>query len=154
MIDKQALSQFVEQQLHDTDCYIVEIKVSQNNEIEITIDSDSRVDLDECIALTHKIEDAFSRDDEDYSLEVGSAGITSPLKIERQYRKNIGHDIEILCRDGHKFTGTLRSVDSEGFTAMIQVKEKIEGKKRPEVRDEERRFLFSEVNAVVPVLKF
>ncbi|MDE6084268.1 MAG: ribosome assembly cofactor RimP, partial [Muribaculaceae bacterium] len=62
MIDKTALTEFVEQQLEDTDLFLVEVKVTPDNVITVEVDSDSPVDIDECIALSRKIEEAFDRE--------------------------------------------------------------------------------------------
>lgn len=106
MIDKTALSSFIEKQLEGTDLFLVELRISAGNEICVEIDSDTSVDIDECVALTRAIEGEFSRDDEDYELEVGSAGLTSPFKVKRQYVKNIGHEVETLSADGKKYRGS------------------------------------------------
>ena len=84
-----------------------------------------------------QIESAFDRDVEDYELEVGSAGLTSPFKVKGQYEKNIGNEIEVLTRDGRKLTGTLQSVSPDGAAFTMTVKEKVkeEGKKRPVIVD-------------------
>lgn len=147
MIDKKALGQFIEERL-DGDYFLVDIRVSKSNEITVEIDSDSGVDIDYCIALSRAIEEAFPRDPEDYELEVGSAGLTSPFKVKRQYEKNIGNDVEVLSRDGHKYIGRLERVDDNGFAITTTVKEKPEGAKRAVSREVEMEFNFNDVNSV------
>ena len=110
MIDKQLLTQEIEKDLEDTDLFLVDLSVSPDNRIVVEIDSRRGVDIEDCTRLTQQIESAFDRDVEDYELEVGSAGLTSPFKVKGQYEKNIGNEIEVLTRDGRKLTGTLQSV--------------------------------------------
>lgn len=105
MIDKTALTAFIEGRLENTDLYLVDVEVTPANEIRVEIDSDASVDIDRCVELTREIEQEFDRDVEDYELEVGSAGLTSPFKVLRQYEKNIGNEVEVLAADGRKYRG-------------------------------------------------
>ena len=74
----------------------------------VEIDSDTSVDIDECIRLNRLVESEFDRDEEDYELEIGSAGLTSPLRVERQYHKNEGNEVEVLTADGRKLKARSR----------------------------------------------
>ena len=135
MIDKHQIFRIVEKNLEGTDCFPVEVTVAPDNRVVVEIDSDTGVDIDICAALTRAIEAEVNRDVEDYELEVGSAGLTSPFKIKRQYDKNIGNEVEVLTRDGRKFTGTLTSVSPDGaeFTVEVIRKVKEPGQKRPKM---------------------
>ena len=154
MIDKTALTEFVEQQLEDTDLFLVEVKVTPDNVITVEVDSDSPVDIDECIALSRKIEEAFDRETEDYELEVGSAGITSPFKVLRQYQKNIGNEVEVIARDGRKYTGLLREAGPEAFTIISMENVRHEGAKRPVTEEVARTFAYSDVKSTSYLLQF
>lgn len=131
MIQKTDIKDFLEEQLKDTDCFIVDINVSPANDIAIEIDSSTSIDIDFITELSRRFEEAFSRDEEDYSLEIGSAGLTAPFKVRGQWEKNIGNEIELLTKDGRKFTATLESVDDAGATVSYIRKVKPEGAKRP-----------------------
>lgn len=133
MIDKNEIQQIAEKELEGTDCFVVEVTVAPDNRINVEIDSDTGVDIDTCARITRAIEARYDRDVEDYELEVGSAGLTAPLKIRRQYEKNIGNDVEVLTRDGRKLTGRLTAVSDDGniFTIEIERKVKEPGKKKP-----------------------
>ena len=98
--------------------------------IVVEIDNDEGVDIDECVKISKHIEESLDREVEDFELEVGSAGLTSPFKILRQYQKNIGNPVEVLSRKGEKMSGTLKSADADKFTVTIIKKEKPEGAKR------------------------
>ncbi len=154
MIDKTELSSFIEKQLEGTDLYLVELLVSPSNEIKVEIDSDSSVDIDECIALTRAIEEAFDRDVEDYELEVGSAGLTSPFKVVRQYRKNLGNEVEVLAADDKKYKGMLKEAGPESFTVVCEEKVKPEGAKRPVLEKVERTFGYGDVKYTKYLLQF
>ena len=91
MIDKSALTAVLERGMEGTDLFLVDVRISRDNNIVVEIDSDTSVDIDECIRLNRLVESEFDRDEEDYELEIGSAGLTSPLRVERQYHKNEGN---------------------------------------------------------------
>lgn len=137
MIDKSIIIQTVEQCLEGTDVFVVDVTVSRDNDIVVEIDSPDGIDLDLCEKITRAIEAAVSREPEDYSLEVGSAGLTAPFKVRGQYVKNVGNPVEVLTRDGRKLCGTLVEVEDGdgldfGFVVEIPRKVRPEGKKRPE----------------------
>lgn len=138
MIDKELLRQTVDDAMSGTDLFLVDIVVSPGNDITVEVDSATGVDIDACAAITRAIEAVFDRDVEDYSLEVGSAGLTSPMRVRGQYDKNVGNDVEILTRDGRKLRGTLVEVAAGNvadtdvdFTIETSVKVKEPGAKRP-----------------------
>ena len=146
MIDKTALEQVINEALEGSKMYLVTLKVSKDNVIDVALDSDEDITIDDCIAVNDAVLAAFDRDEgEDYELTVGSYGITSPLLLPRQYRKNIGYEVEVLTADGRKLKGVIADADDEGFTLTTTVKRKLEGKKRPELVEEQERFNYSDI---------
>ncbi|MDE7437611.1 MAG: ribosome assembly cofactor RimP [Muribaculaceae bacterium] len=154
MIDKKALEQFIEKELEDTSYFLVETSVTADNVIKVEIDSLDSVDIDFCIDLSRKIEAEFPREPEDYELEVGSAGFTSPFKVRKQYEKNIGNEVEVMARDGKKYTGVLQEAGDSDFAILATVKEKPAGAKRPVEVTREMRFTYDAVNSVKYLFKF
>ncbi len=154
MIDKQALQTFIENRLDGTDYFLVDLNVTPSNEITVEIDTRGAATLDRCIGLTREIEAEFDRDVEDYELEVGSAGLTSPFKVKAQYEKNVGNEVEVLTRDGRKFHGVLSECDDEGFTVVTQEKVRREGAKRPVLEDVPVRTPYDQAKKVCYMLKF
>lgn len=135
MIDKQQLTSFLESALKDTGIFLVDVRVTPDNNVTVEIDRNEGVDIDTCVELTRKIEAEFDRDADDYELEVGSAGVTSPFKVLGQYQKNLGNRVEVLTKDGQKLRGELSQVgddaDNIKFTVLIEKKVKEPGKKKP-----------------------
>ena len=154
MIDKNELQTFIEGQLKDTEYFLTDLKITPSNEITVEIDSLTPGDIEECVRLTRAIENAFDRDKEDYELEVGTAGLTSPLKVRRQYDKFIGRDLEVLTSDGRKIHGMLRSVSDEGIVLAVPQKVKKEGSKKPVVEEVDTQLAFSNIKKAVYDLKF
>lgn len=101
--------------LEGTEKFLVELKLTPSNKIIVEIDSDNIVKIEDCVNLSRFIESNFDRDVEDYELQVSSAGLENPLKLKRQYFKNIGRNVEILLNDGSKKSGILKSVDDDGI---------------------------------------
>ena len=154
MIDRQALADFIESRLKDTDCFLTELNVSPANVITVEIDSMLPIDIERCVELTRDIEAAFDRDVEDYELEVGSAGLTSPFKVRRQYEKYIGQEVETLGSDGKKHRGILRSADDGGFTLAEEIKVRKEGAKRPVTETVDVYFRYDDVKYTKYLLQF
>ena len=145
MIDKTALEQVINEALEGTKMFLVTLKVSKDNVIDVALDSDEDITIDDCVAVNDAVLAAFDRDDEDYELTVGSYGLTSPLLLPRQYRNSVGCDVEVLTADGRKLKGVIADADDEGFTLTTTVKRKLEGKKRPEMVEEQERFNYSDI---------
>ena len=131
MIDKNEVRRLVDEAIAATDAFVVDITVSAANDVVVELDSPTGVDLDFCADLNRRLNEVFDREDEDYSLEVGSASLTAPFKVKGQYKKNIGNEVEVLTRDGKKFKGILTAVTDSDFTVDVTRKVKEPGAKRP-----------------------
>ena len=153
MIDKTELEKVINEALEGTKMYLVTLKVSKDNIIDVALDSDEDITIDDCVAVNDAVLAAFDRDDEDYELTVGSYGITSPLLLPRQYRKNIGYEVEVLTADGRKLKGVIADADDEGFVLTTTVKKKLEGKKRPEMVEEQERFNYNDIKQTKNIIK-
>ena len=134
-------------------CFLVEINVSKDNDVEIVIESeDGIVTLDDCVELSRKFEEKFDREKEDYSLTVGSAGLDQPFKVLKQYLKAIGTEVQVLLKDGRKLKGVLEEASESGIRLKYSVKEAVEGKKRKELVEHDDFFGMDTVNGVIPVI--
>jgi len=145
MIDRQEVNKIVEDFLLSSENYPVEIEIKPDNTIVVEIDNDQAVTIDDCIALSTYIESKLDREKEDYALEVGSAGIGQAFKIKRQYRKNIGNEIEVLTRLGIKYIGILKTVDENSIVLTVRKQIKPEGAKRKVTIEEDLTFLFDDI---------
>ena len=110
--------------------------------------------IEDCAQLSQYIEDHLSRDDEDYELEVGSAGLGQPFKVEQQYHNFVGEPVEVLQADGQKVRGILKSVDGRNFVVTVNEKVKVEGKKRPVKMDVDHNFNMDEVKYTKYLINF
>ena len=154
MLTKEDIARCVEQAIKSPDIFLVEVNVSADNRVTVELDSDHGMDVDTCVEISRAIEAQFSRDDEDYELEVGSAGLTAPFKVRRQYLKNVGNTVEVLTSDGLKLRGTLVEVADDTFTLRSQKKEKAPEQKRPVMVDVDSAIPFASVKKAVLHLEF
>ena len=98
----------------------VEIKMSPANDIKVFLDADDGITIEKCTAINKAlykyIEDAGLFPDGNFSLEVSSPGVDEPLKLHRQYKKNVGRKVEVLLNDGTKTEGILSNVNDREIT--------------------------------------
>lgn len=154
MIDKNVVKGLVEDWLQEREYFLVDVSVSADDRIVVEIDHAEGVWIDDCVALSRYIEEHLSREEEDYELEVGSAGIGQPFKVLRQYQIHVGRKVEVLTAEGKKLRGELVQADEEAFVVVVSVKEKAEGQKRPKLVDRELRFTYDEVKSVRLLIDF
>lgn len=154
MIDKNVVEKLVNQWLEDKDYFLVDIEISLDDRIVVEIDHADGVWIEDCVQLSRFIEDHLSRDEEDYELEVGSAGLGQPFKVRQQYENFVGKDVEVLDQEGKKWKGLLKSVDGDNFTISVKEKVKKEGAKRPTQEDVDHTFNMNSVKYTKYLLSF
>lgn len=154
MIDKKIVESIVNQQINSKNEFVVDITISSNNKINVVIDSETGVTIDRCVDVSRAIEQKLDRDVEDYELEVASAGLSEPLKIVRQYLKNIGRDVDVVLVTGEKKTGKLLAANDQGFTILMVEKELVEGKKRKQLVEKEIEIAYNQVKSTKIVISF
>ena len=136
-------------------CFIVEVSVSKDNDIILTIESEKgNIELDDCVSLSRYFETKFDREAEDYSLTVSSAGLDQPFKVYKQYQKAVGTKVEVALKGGKKMVALLEAADEESITLKYSAKEAVEGKKKKEIVEHVDRFEMDQVNAVRPYIEF
>ena len=145
MIEKNVVKELVEEWLQDKDYFLVDITVSPDDRIVVEIDHAEGVWIDDCVSLSRYIESKLSRDQEDYELEVGSAGIGQPFKVLPQYVCHIGKEVEVLTKDGRKLRGILTAAEADHFELTVSVKKKLPEQKRPQLVEEVLSFPYDEV---------
>lgn len=154
MIDKSVVIQLVNEWLEDKDYFLVDVSVTPDNRIVVEIDHAEGVWIEDCVELSRFIESKFDREEEDFELEVGSAGIGQPFKVLQQYINHIGMDVEVLKNDGLKLAGILKDADEEHFAVTISKKVKLEGEKRPKMVDEDVTFAYNEIKYTKYLINF
>lgn len=133
MIEKSNIVGLADEFLQNSDKYVVDLQVKPGNIIAVTIDGDTPVTIVDCIQLSKFIESKLDREIEDFDLKISSFGAEKPFKMLRQYRKNIGREVEIIMDDDTIINGKLLDVVDE----KIKIKPAGKKKKKNETMIEE-----------------
>lgn len=154
MINKEVVKTFVEEWLQNGDYFLVDIIFGADDRIVIEIDHADGVWIEDCAELSRFLQEKLGDEVGDYDLEVGSAGLGQPFKVEQQYKNHIGDEVEIIGLDGIKLKGIMKAVEGRNFTITTQEKQHVEGKKRPVVVDVDKTFSMDAVKSVKYLLAF
>ena len=154
MIDKNIVRRLVDEWLEGKEYFLVDIQISPDSKVVVEIDHADGVWIEDCVELSKFIEENLSRDEEDYELEVGSAGLGQPFKVPQQYINFIGKEVEVLDHDGRKVSGVLKSVDGNKFVVSVNDKVHVEGKKRPVKMDVDHVYDMNEVKYTKYLISF
>lgn len=134
--------------------FLVDLKISKNNIIEIFVDALQGVSIQTCIAVSREIEAQLDRDEEDFELTVSSAGIGYPFQVEGQYQKNLGKEVEIKLTDNTNIIGTLLEFDTMNVSVEYEEKKIIEGKKKKQLVKTRRTISRNDIKEIKDVVKF
>ena len=154
MIDRNIVSGIVNEWLEDKEYFLVDVSVSPDDKIVVEIDHAEGVWIDDCVELSRFIESKLDREEEDYELEVGSAGIGQPFKVLKQYLIHIGKEVEVLTRDGKKLEGVLKDANEENITLTVLKKVKPEGYKRPKLVEEDITYAYNDIKYTKYLISF
>ena len=101
----------------EPDFFLVEIRIKPTNNIKVFIDGDNGISIDKLVRynrqLYKQLEEENMYPNGDFSLEVSSPGLDEPIKLSRQYQKNIGRFVEVTDKEGNKVEGKLMSATEE-----------------------------------------
>ncbi|RLD90366.1 MAG: ribosome assembly cofactor RimP [Bacteroidetes bacterium] len=153
MITEKQIEQLVAENLEGTDRFLVALKVSSTNVIQVFIDADSAVTIDHCVALSRHIEGSLDRETEDFELKVMSSGADRPFSLLRQYKKNIGNKVDVLTTEDNKIRGVLLEADDK-VIKIQQEKTVTRGKSKKTIIGEELTLPMSEVSQTKVVITF
>jgi len=128
MITKEKILKLAQEHLLDSTQFLVDLTVSSDNKIMLYIDGDESVSIDDCVDLSRHIEFSLDREEEDFALNVSSAGVDMPLKFIRQYTKYIGKNFNITFLTGEKILARLQAVNDDKIE-VIPLKENPNAKK-------------------------
>ena len=132
--------------------FLVDLRIKPTNNVKVFLDGDSGITIEKCVQVNRKLyrkmEESAIYPDGDFSLEVSSAGLDEPLKLLRQYKKNIGRLVEIQLQDGTQKEGQLKDVSEEGIVLEVSSGKPSNGKlpsKKKEISSQS--FLFNNIKS-------
>ncbi|WP_190811106.1 ribosome assembly cofactor RimP [Flagellimonas sp. S3867] len=133
--------------------FLIDFTIVGDNTIRVVLDGDEGVNLQDCMNISRAIEHNLDREEEDFSLEVTSAGAASPLELPRQYRKNIGRKLKVRTGE-EELEGNLTQASEDSITLEWKAREpKPVGKGKVTVQ-KKRSIPFSEIHEAKVILKF
>ncbi|WP_042491631.1 ribosome assembly cofactor RimP [Aequorivita sublithincola] len=103
--------------------FLIDLNISEDNQIRVILDGDKGVTVEDCMAISRAIEHNIDREEYDFSLEVMSSGVSEPLTLPRQYRKNLGRNLKIKTKNDEKFEGELITATEESCTLTWSARE-------------------------------
>lgn len=121
---KQKVQELIDQAFEQyPELFLIDFSISSDSKIMVTIDGDNGVTLQDCINVSRAIEHNLDREEEDFALEVASAGATAALKFIRQYNKNIGRKLKVVTLGQEKYEATLDSVAENSIVLKWKTRE-------------------------------
>lgn len=152
---RNKIEELLQNFLHEReDLFLIDMKFGTSDNITVILDGDNGVTLQDCLDASRAIEFNMDRDEHDFSLQVMSAGLSEPLSMPRQYRKNIGRDLEVMLEDSTKIEGELTAVNDEKITLTLRYRKPKEvGKGKVDVV-EEKEISYSEIKKALVAVKF
>ncbi len=134
MIKAEKISEICKAFLNESE-FIVDIKINNANDVFLYVDDLNGITIEACKRISRHIESQLDRDAEDFSLEVGSPGLSKPFRVDQQYLKAIGTNVEVVTKDGQKICGKLSAFNDEDIVVIKTFIKKIANKKQ-EVHEE------------------
>ncbi|AQX04610.1 ribosome assembly cofactor RimP [Elizabethkingia meningoseptica] len=134
--------------------FLIELKISADSNITVIIDGDESVSLQDCLDVSRAVEFQLDREEHDFSLQVMSPGLSEPLKLPRQFAKNIGRELDVLLNDDTKIQGELKIVSEDSITLELKYRRpKLVGKGKEDVI-EDRIIPLADIKKALVVIKF
>ena len=134
--------------------FLVDLSINEANKISINLDGDQGVNLQDCIDISRTIENNLDREEQDFSLEVASAGVSSPLKFVRQYKKNIGRTLRVKTSSSDDLEAKLFAADEEKISLEWQAREPKKIGKGKETVQKKVDILYENIKEAIVIVSF
>ena len=133
--------------------FLVDFTLTETFKIIVTLDGDNGVNLQDCIDVSRAIDNSLDREEQDYSLEVASAGVSSPLKMVRQYKKNIGRTLKVKTTT-ETIEAKLENVTDESITLSWSAREPKKIGKGKETVEHQREIPYLDIKEAIVTIIF
>ncbi|MBJ7882194.1 ribosome assembly cofactor RimP [Gelidibacter salicanalis] len=155
MLSEKTVNALIESALVERqDLFLIDFTISPESKISVVIDGDKGVTVEDCMFISRAIENNLDREEVDFSLDVASAGATSPLVNIRQYRKNVGRTLGVKAKPDLKFEGELTAVDDAGVTLEWKTKEPKPVGKGKIVVNKQAKIMYDDILEAKVIIKF
>lgn len=136
------------------DLFLIDLKIDSSNKIIIILDGDNGVNLQDCIDVSKAIDAELDREEEDFSLEVASAGVSSPLKLMRQFKKNLNRNLKVKKSNDEVIEAQLTAVSEDYITLEWKAREPKKIGKGKETVEKKEQLLYSEIKEATVIISF
>lgn len=155
MTFKDKVSNLIAEELeNNSSLFLVDLSISESYKITVTLDGDNGVTLQDCIDVSRAVENNLDREEQDYSLEVASAGVSSPLKLVRQYKKNIGRNLKVKTNASEIIEAKLEAADDDKITLTWTAREPKKIGKGKETVTHQRDIPYTEIKEAIVTIIF
>lgn len=155
MTFKDKVSSLIAEELeNNSSLFLVDLSISESYKITVTLDGDNGITLQDCIDVSRAIENNLDREEQDFSLEVASAGVSSPLKLVRQYKKNIGRNLKVKTTTSETIEAKLEAADDDKITLTWTAREPKKIGKGKETVTHQREIPYSEIKEAIVTIIF
>ncbi|MGV9003072.1 ribosome assembly cofactor RimP [Flavobacterium sp.] len=155
MTFKEKISQQIEKALEgNPSLFLVDLQISDTFKVSVAIDGDNGVNLQDCIDISRYVDNNIDREEQDFSLEVASAGVSSPLKSVRQYKKNIGRTLKVKTTAKEILEAKLEEVNDDNITLSWESREPKKIGKGKETVQNRREIPYSDIKEAIVTIIF
>lgn len=157
MINKSIVEELINERIAELNngLFVVELSISTSNVIKVELDKhEGGVSVNDCMSVSRNIEHNLDREQDDFELNVSSAGLDRPFRVLPQYIKNIGRAVVVVKEDGTKLEGILKEVNESRIILETTREEKPEGKKKKEIIVEQHELPFDDIKETKIVISF
>jgi ribosome maturation factor RimP len=134
--------------------FLIDLSINDANKISVVLDGDFGVNLQDCIDVSRAIENNLDREEQDFSIEVASAGVSSPLKLVRQFKKNIGRTLKVKTIASEEVEAKLTSADDEKITLEWQAREPKKIGKGKETVEKKLELPYENIKEAIVIISF
>lgn len=153
MITKEKISELVDEKLEGNQ-FLVDVRVSPSQVIHVEIDSLEGVTINDCVAVSRYVESHLDREAEDFELQVSSPGIDQYFRVNRQYHRHVGRELDVVTQQGEELRGLLTEAGETGFVLEVTSKVKKEGEHKKQLVTRKVPFAYEDIKRAKVVISF
>lgn len=134
--------------------FLIDLNITDSNKIIVTLDGDNGVQLQDCVDVSRAIEQNLDREELDFSLEVASVGVGSPLKMLRQYKKNVGRTLIVKLNDGTTIEAKLEEATDDHIVLSWEAREPKKIGKGKETVQKRKEISYNDIKEAIVTIIF
>lgn len=155
MMFKEKVNQLLQDALLERpSLFLIELKISDDNKVNVILDGDNGVNLQDCIDISRAIENNMDREEFDFSLEVASAGVSRPLQMVRQYKKNIGRKLKVVTTTAEVIEAEITAATDEAVTLEWKAREPKKVGKGKETVEKKIDLPYTDIKEATVIISF